>query len=257
MAMADSTRYARHLALAEVGAAGQARLAAARMLIVGLGGLGCPAAQYLAAGGVGTLLLNDFDRVDLSNLPRQILFGPGDVGRLKVDAAADALRRLNPETAIEQLPERLEDAALAGAVARADLVLDCTDNFTTRLAINRAVVGAGKPLVSGAALRLEGQIAVFGNGPGEACYRCLYSEADEMLGNCAGNGVLAPVPGVIGCLMAVEAMLLAIRGVSAQNGELRLWDALTGSWQSIRLAPDPACPVCSNSGNLVSDTKFT
>lgn len=247
--MADSSRYARHVALAEVGAAGQARLAAARMLIVGLGGLGCPAAQYLAAAGVGSLVLNDFDRVDVSNLPRQILFGPDDVGELKVDAAAKALGRLNPDVAIERLPERLDDAGFAAAVARADLVLDCTDNFTVRLAINRAAVAAGKPLVSGAALRFEGQIVVFGNGPGEACYRCLYSEADEMLGNCVGNGVLAPVPGVIGCLMAIEAMLLTIRGRSALNGNLKLWDALSGSWQSIRLARDPACPVCTPPAN--------
>jgi len=242
--MTEPDRYARHVALAEVGAEGQARLAAARMLVVGLGGLGCPAAQYLASSGVGSLVLNDFDTVDVSNLPRQILFSAADIERPKVDAAADALRRLNPAVDVECLAERLSSEALTEAVARVDVVLDCTDNFTTRLAINRAAVAASKPLVSGAALRLEGQIAVFENAPGGACYRCLYSEDDEMLGSCEGNGVLAPVPGVIGCLMAVEALLLVIRGGSRQNGRLRLWDAVTGEWQSIALAPNPDCPVC-------------
>jgi molybdopterin/thiamine biosynthesis adenylyltransferase len=242
--MADAERYARHVALPEIGSAGQERLAHSTMLLVGLGGLGCPAAQYLASSGVGRLLLNDYDRVDRSNLPRQVLFDEADVGRLKVEAAAVSLARLNPSIAIETLPERLDDAALATAAAGADIVLDCVDNFATRLAINRAAVTARKPLVSGAALRFEGQIAVFENRSGEPCYRCLYSDDDELLGNCEGNGVLAPVPGVIGSLMAVEAIVLAVTGHSAQNSRLRIWDALSGDWQSIRLARDPACPVC-------------
>ena len=242
--MIDRERYARHIALAEVGAEGQERLAAARMLIVGLGGLGCPAALYLASSGIGRLALNDYDRVDRSNLPRQILFGESDVGRLKVEAAAAALERVNPEIEIEPAPERLTDEGLAAAAARADVVLDCTDNFGTRLAINRAAVAAAKPLVTGAALRFEGQIAVFGNGPGEPCYRCLYSDDDELLGDCAGNGVLAPVPGVIGSLMAIEAMRIAMTGRSEQNGRLRLWDAISGEWQTIELVRNPDCPVC-------------
>jgi adenylyltransferase/sulfurtransferase len=243
--MADQERYARHIALAEVGVAGQAKLSAATMLIVGIGGLGCPAAQYLASSGVGTLLLNDFDRVDLSNLPRQILFSAADIGLPKVTAAAAALERLNPSVTVETLNERLTDAALAAAVARADVVLDCTDNFGARLAINRAAVQAAKPLVSGAALRFEGQLSVFENGAGEPCYRCLYSDDDELLGDYAGNGVLAPIPGVIGALMASEALQLVIAGHSALNGQLKLWDAISGSWQTIRLQPNPACPVCS------------
>jgi len=244
-AMVDRERFARHLALPEVGVDGQARLARATILIIGLGGLGCPAAQYLASSGIGRLLLNDFDRVDRSNLPRQILYGDDDVGQRKVDAAAARLARLNPAAAIEALPDRLDEAALAAQVARADCVLDCTDNFATRLAINRAAVANGRPLVSGAALRFEGQLAVFENRPGDSCYRCLYSEDDELLGNCAGNGVLAPVPGVIGTLMAVEALQLVLTGHSARNGVLGIWDALSGAWQSIRLARDPACPVCN------------
>jgi molybdopterin/thiamine biosynthesis adenylyltransferase len=240
----DRTRFARHVALGEVGAEGQAKLEAARMLVVGLGGLGCPAAQYLATSGVGALVLNDFDRVDLSNLPRQVLFGETDVGSLKVEAAAAALRRLRSEIETECLPERLDDDALTAAAASVDIVLDCTDNFATRLGINRACVATGKPLVSGAALRFEGQITVFGGGPNDPCYRCVYSEEDELLGDCAGNGVLAPVPGVIGTLMAVEAMKIAILGQSALAGALLLWDALSGAWQSIDLAKDPDCPVC-------------
>lgn len=193
---------------------------------------------------MGRLLLNDFDRVDRSNLPRQILFCDDDIGQLKVEAAATALERLNPSAEIETWPERLNDETFARAVARADIVLDCTDNFSTRLAINRAAVAAGKPLVTGAALRLEGQIAVFEQGEGEPCYRCVYSDDDELLGDCAGNGVLAPVPGVIGCMMAVAAIQIAVTGHSALNCSLRLWDALSGTWQTIALARDPECPVC-------------
>jgi len=242
--MTVSERYARHVALREFGEEGQSRLGQARMLIVGLGGLGCPAAQYLASSGVGALILNDYDRVDLSNLPRQILYAEADVGALKVDAAARSLQRLNADVAIDRLPERLDAAALERAAAAADIVLDCTDNFGTRLAINQACVAAGKPLVSGAALRVEGQLAVFGAGAGDACYRCVYSDDDELLGDCAGNGVLAPVPGVIGCLMAVEAMKLAMLGETAMTGVLLLWDAIAAGWQSIQLTQDPDCPVC-------------
>jgi adenylyltransferase/sulfurtransferase len=238
------TRYARHVALAGVGEAGQARIAACRVLVVGLGGLGCPAAEYLASSGVKSLALNDFDRVEESNLPRQILFDAGDVGELKAIAAAKRLRALNPDVAVNALPERLDDAGLAAAAAHADVVLDCTDNFTTRLAVNRACVAAGVPLVSGAALRFEGQIVVFENRGGGPCYRCLYDDEDEWLGDCRGNGVLAPVPGVIGTLMAVETLQLAVRGHAPLAARLLLWDASYGSWQSVAIKADPACPVC-------------
>jgi adenylyltransferase/sulfurtransferase len=234
--MTASSRYARHITLPEVGREGQARVAASRMLIVGLGGLGCPAAQYLAGAGVGKLVLNDFDRVDDSNLPRQILFGEADVGSLKVEAAKAALQRLNAAVEIEALSERLGDSGLQRAAEGVDIVLDCTDNFGTRLAINRACVASAKPLVSGAALRFEGQIGVFGHGPDQPCYRCIYSEDDELLGDCAGNGVLAPVPGVIGCLMAVEALRLAFSDQSALAGVLKLWDAISsGARVAVRL----------------------
>lgn len=250
--MTNPGRYARQIALTELGAEGQARLGAARMLIVGLGGLGCPAAQYLAGSGVGHLILNDFDRVDLSNLPRQILFGDDAIGSLKTEAAAATLRRLNPEVSLELIADRLDEAGLARAAAGADVVLDCTDNFGTRLAINRACVAAGRPLVTGAALRLEGQLAVFANRPGEPCYRCLYSEDDEMLGDCAGNGVLAPVPGIIGAMMAVEAIKLAALGTTGMSGRLLIFDAMSVSWQSLTLRQDPACPVCGQRGVAVN-----
>jgi adenylyltransferase/sulfurtransferase len=239
-----SKRYARQVALADVGEAGQARIGAGSALIVGLGGLGCPAAQFLATSGIGRLVLNDFDRIDETNLPRQILYTAGDVGKLKVEAAAARLRALNPSVAVTTLAERLDGHALAAAVASVDVVLDGSDNFATRFAVNRACVAQRKPLVSGAAVRLEGQVAVFQNRAGEPCYSCLYGDEDEWLGDCQGNGVLAPVPGVIGTLMAIEALKLLLGWESALHGRLLLWDAKRGEWQNVALAQDPACEVC-------------
>jgi len=237
-------RYARQVALADVGEVGQGRINAGSALIVGLGGLGCPAAQFLATSGIGRLVLNDFDRVDETNLPRQILFTAEDVGKLKVEAAAARLRALNPNVAVTMLAERLDERALAAAIAKVDVVLDGSDNFATRFAVNRACVAQRKPLVSGAAVRLEGQIAVFPNRPGEPCYSCLYDDEDEWLGDCQGNGVLAPVPGVIGTLMAIEALKLLLGWDSALHGRLLLWDAKRGEWQSVKLEQDPDCEVC-------------
>jgi len=239
-----SKRYARQVALADVGEAGQARLGAGSALIVGLGGLGCPAAQFLATSGIGRLVLNDFDRVDETNLPRQILYTAEDVGKLKVEAAAARLRALNPGVAVTTLAERLDERALAAAIASVDVVLDGSDNFATRFAVNRTCVAQRKPLVSGAAVRLEGQIAVFPNRAGEPCYSCLYDDEDEWLGDCQGNGVLAPVPGVIGTLMAAEALKLLLGWASALHGRLLLWDAKRGEWQSVALKQDPDCEIC-------------
>lgn len=242
--MIDEVRFARQLALPEIGPAGQARLADTTALIVGLGGLGCPAAIYLAGAGVGTLLLNDFDSVDTSNLPRQILFTADDVGRAKVAAAIAQLERLSPATTLVGLEQRLDADGLAAAVARADVVLDATDNFATRLAVNAACVAARTPLVSGAAVRLEGQAAVFQNRGGGPCYRCVYDDEDEWLGDCRGNGVLAPVPGVIGSLMAVEAISVALGNPAGLDGRMLLWDARAGEFRVVGLKPNPACPVC-------------
>jgi adenylyltransferase/sulfurtransferase len=211
-----------------------------------MGGLGCPAALFLATSGVGRLVLNDFDRVDPSNLPRQILYAPADIGLLKVEAASRRLTALNPEVRVTALAERLDQSTLSRVVAEADVVLDGSDNFATRFAVNRACVAQRKPLVAGAAVRLEGQLAVFLNRGGDApCYACLYNDEDEWLGNCQGNGVLAPVPGVIGTLMAEEAMKLVLGWDSALHHRLLLWDAKRGDWQSVALRRDPNCTVCA------------
>ena len=239
-----STRDARHIALSDVGASGQARISAGRILIVGLGGLGCPASQYLASSGVGGLILNDFDRVDESNLPRQILIGPTDVGSLKVDAAKASLATLNPAIEIRTIPERLAPEDLESEIAAASLVLDCSDNFATRLAVNRGSVRQRTPLVFGAAIRFEGQIGIFPNDASGPCYRCLYDDEDEWLGSCQGNGVLAPVPGVIGALMAVEALKLLLGIESTLSNRVLIWDAKSGDWQSVGVNVSRECPEC-------------
>jgi len=242
--MSPAPRYARHVALPEIGEAGQARIAQAQVLLIGLGGLGCPAAQCLAASGVGTLALNDFDRVDETNLPRQTLYGPEDVGELKVEVARDRLQTLNPALQLRCLPERLDARVLEAEVGAAAVVLDGTDNFATRLAVNRAAVRTGVPLVCGAAVRFEGQLAVFGNGGQGPCYRCLYDDEDEWLGNCQGNGVLAPVPGVVGLLMALETLKLLAGVGSSQDSRLLLWDAKSGDWRDVAIRVNPHCPDC-------------
>ncbi|MCC5858688.1 MAG: molybdopterin-synthase adenylyltransferase MoeB [Ectothiorhodospiraceae bacterium] len=240
-------RYSRQIMLPEVDMEGQQKLAAARVLIVGMGGLGSPAAMYLAAGGVGQLVLADDDLVELSNLQRQIVHGSSDIGRPKVESAAARLRELNPDTRITTLQHRLDQDALIQQLLQVDLVLDGTDNFTTRFAINAACVAAGRPLVSGAAIRLEGQIAVFRPDlPDHPCYACLFppgTTEDQRL-NCSENGVLAPVVGVIGSLQAVEAMRLITGFGPDTTTWLTLWDARTGDWQRVRVPKDPGCPVC-------------
>ena len=242
----DTLRYARQIVLPEVGDAGQGRLAAARVLIVGLGGLGCPAAQLLACSGVGRLWLNDFDTVDASNLPRQILYTPADVGQAKTAAAAARLLELNPATVIEQVRQRLSVAEFRELLERIDVVLDGTDNFAARFALSDACVQTRTPLVSGAAIRLEGQVAVFrndGNGP---CYRCIYDETDEWLGDCQGNGVLAPVTATIGAVMALETLKLLL-GLDQREPVLQLWDARSGEWNRVALRRNPNCAACSGS----------
>ena len=240
-----SLRYSRHLALPDFGAAGQEKLAHARVLIVGLGGLGSPAALYLAAAGVGTLVLNDFDRVDLSNLQRQILYANADIGTAKTTAAAGTLNALNPDCRLELLDRRLDATELQAAIKNVNVVLDGSDNFGTRFAVNAACVGARKPLISGAAIRYQGQLTVFdARNSSSPCYACLYPESGEALENCRSNGILAPLAGVIGSLMAVEAIKL-ITGIG-QPLMGRLWrlDAVTSESSISQLQRDPACPVC-------------
>jgi molybdopterin-synthase adenylyltransferase len=245
MSAGADSRYCRQIALPQLGTAGQQRLAQASALVIGLGGLGCPAALYLARCGVGRITLNDFDRVDESNLPRQILFSSADCGRNKAEAAAE---RLAIDTAIQlqALPERLDASALHDAMTTADVVLDATDNFASRWLINRACVAARKPLVSGAAIRFEGQVAVFRHDrPGGPCYRCLYDEEDENLEHCAGQGILAPVAGAIGSLMATEALKILAGIDSGLAGKLWAHDLLAGTSRTIAIRRRADCPACS------------
>lgn len=238
------SRHARHLALAQVGADGQARIGASSALLIGVGGLGCAAASYLVASGVGHVILCDFDTVDETNLGRQTIYEPGDVGKQKATVAAMRFAAINPDIKITAIIERMDDDALAKAVAGADIVLDGSDNFATRFQVNDACVAASRCLVSGAAIRLEGQLAVFGpDFDTSPCYRCLYQEKDESLENCAGNGVLAAVPGVIGTLMAVEA-LKYLAGLDSPRGRLSLYDAASGDFRSVAISKRSDCPAC-------------
>ena len=232
------------MALAQVGAQGQERIAAASALVVGVGGLGCAAATYLASAGVGQLFLADFDTVDATNLGRQVLFDPGDIGEAKAAVAADKLAQQNPAIRVRPITERLDNAALRAAVAKAAVVLDCTDNFATRFQVNDACVAGGRCLVSGSAIRFEGQLAVFGpDYEVSPCYRCLYTEADESLLDCAGNGVFAPVPGVIGTMMAVEALKF-LAGLDSPRGTLRLYEGDSGRFHSVKIPKRADCPAC-------------
>lgn len=243
--MNDLLRYARHIALPQFGAQGQARLAQSSALIVGLGGLGSVASLYLANAGIGQLLINDFDRVDASNLPRQLLFRGSDIGVFKTDATAAQLREANPSVRITSLNQQLDVKALKAAALNCDVVLDCTDNFRTRLLINETCVATRKPLVSGAAIRFQGQIAVFPNLGTGPCYRCLYSDEDENFESCAGQGILAPVAGTVGAIQATEALKLLIGLDSGLCDRLWVYDGLSGATRSVAIQRNPDCPVCS------------
>jgi adenylyltransferase/sulfurtransferase len=240
-------RYSRHILLPELGVEGQQKLLAARALVLGAGGLGSPAAMYLAAAGVGTIALADGDTVDLTNLQRQVLHTTAAVGRPKVESGRQTLCALNPEIRVIALAERLQGEALAREVAAADVVLDCSDNFATRHAVNRACLRHRKPLVSGAAIRFDGQLAVFDlRRPDSACYACLFpedAETEEL--RCAVTGVFAPLTGMIGTLQAGEALKLIAGTGTTLAGQLLVVDALNAQWRQIRLARDPGCAACA------------
>ena len=244
--MSGGERYARQQILPQLGGAGMARLRAAEVLIIGLGGLGAPASLYLAGAGVGRLVLCDFDRVARSNLHRQVIFRDADIGRDKTEAAAEALRALNPDCQVQTLAGPLDGAALVRAAARADVVLDCTDNFPSRFAINRACVAARRPLVSGAAIRFEGQLAVFDLAGEGACYACLFPASGDEQESCQEAGVLGPVVGTVGTRQALAALKL-ILGLEQATGCLWTWDALTDEARQLRIRRDPNCPVCARS----------
>ena len=238
-------RYSRHILLPEIDLAGQERLLGARILIIGLGGLGSPAAMYLAAAGTGHLVLVDFDEVELSNLQRQIIHTSSDLNRLKVESARDRVVALNPETTVTTVGTRLGVAELDAQVGAADVVVDASDNFSTRFAINKACHGTGTPLVSGAALRFAGQVTVFLPGQESSpCYRCLYSDEPDEEERCADTGVVAPLLGVIGSVQAMEALKLVTQIGESLCGWLLVLDALTMEWRKIALNRDPDCSVC-------------
>ncbi|MFT0181599.1 molybdopterin-synthase adenylyltransferase MoeB [Pseudomonas sp. Snoq117.2] len=238
-------RYSRQILLAQVDIAGQLRLKDAKVLIVGLGGLGSPVALYLAAAGVGELHLADFDRVDLSNLQRQVLHDESRIGQGKVDSALQRLAALNSEVRLVPWREALDADSLAARVAAVDLVLDCSDNFTTRAAVNAACVAQGRPLVSGAAIRLEGQLSVFDPRRADSpCYHCLYGEGSEAELSCSEAGVLGPVVGLVGSLQALEALKLLAGFGEPLVGRLLLVDAAGSRFRELRVKRDPGCPVC-------------
>lgn len=235
-------RYARHLVLAEVGGPGQQALKRARIGIVGLGGVGSPAALYLAAAGVGTLVLIDDDTVAVSNLQRQVLFQTGDVGRGKVEAGAEHLSALNPHVEVRAVPVRLSSDNAVETLAGCDVVIDGTDDFETRFAVNAACLASATVLVSGALGRWSGQVAVF---QGQPCYRCLVPEAPPDAETCARVGVVGALAGVVGAMTALEAIKVVTGAGQALTGRLMLYDGLAGTSRVVAIAADPHCPACS------------
>lgn len=238
-------RYSRQIMLAEVDIDGQQAWLNSRVLIIGAGGLGSPVSMYLAAAGIGTLVLVDDDEVDLSNLQRQIVHTTERIGMSKVESAKQSLLALNPTITVETIDRRLDETELAAQVEQADLVVDCTDNFSTRFALNRACVAHQTPLVSGAAIRTEGQVAVYDpRHPDSPCYQCLYKEGDDEALTCSESGVLAPLVGIIGSVQAMEALKVLASIGTPLVGKLLLLDGLRMDWRSLKLRKDPACPVC-------------
>jgi len=239
-------RYSRHILLSEVGIEGQEALQRSHALVIGAGGLGSPAALYLATAGVGKITLADNDTVDLTNLQRQVLHQTDSVGTPKALSGKSTIARYNPEIEVIALQERAEGELLDRLVAGADVVLDCCDNFATRHAVNRACVKFNKPLVSGAAIRFDGQVSVFDlRDPEAPCYHCLFPEGQDLEElRCAVTGVFAPLTGIIGTVQAAETLKLLMGIGESLSGRLLLLDAMAMDWRSIKLARDPACPVC-------------
>lgn len=241
------TRYSRHILLPQFDLQGQQRLLESRVFLVGLGGLGSPAALYLAASGIGQLVLNDDDHVELANLQRQIIHSTPNIGQLKTDSAAASLQPLNPDCHITTISQRLDKIALATHIKQADIVIDASDNFATRFVLNELCVKHQTPLLSGAAIRFAGQVALFCNDSSGPCYRCLYpDDAHEEPGSCSDSGVFAPLVGIIGATLAAEAVKLLAGVGHSLNGHILILDALTMQWRTLRLPKDPACPVCAD-----------
>jgi molybdopterin/thiamine biosynthesis adenylyltransferase len=241
-------RYARHILLDEFGIESQEKLLAARVLVIGAGGLGSPAALYLASAGVGQIVLADDDTIELSNLQRQILHTDARIGARKAESGRQTMLALNPDIVVEVRTTRMEAEDLRAEIATVDVVLDCTDNFATRHAVNKACVEYRKPLVSGAAIRFDGQISVFDPRDAEApCYHCLFPEADDVEAlNCATTGVFAPLVGIIGSMQAAEAIKVVAGIGKTLKGRLLMLDAFDMQWHSVRVKRDPACQVCAS-----------
>lgn len=240
-------RYNRHIMLPQIDVSGQQKLHDAHVIIFGMGGLGSPAAMYLASAGIGELTLVDPDTVELTNLQRQIIHHNDNIGDAKVSSARNNLHQINPEPKITTIQSKLDAQALLDKIKHVDVVIDATDNFESRFAINQACVTQKKPLVSGAAIRFEGHISVFDQRQQSSpCYRCLYSESGEENETCSENGILAPVVGIIGSMQALEAIKIICDIGETLTGRLLLLDALSLQWRSMNFKKDPNCPVCSS-----------
>lgn len=238
-------RYSRQIMLPQLDFEGQEKLLASRVLVIGMGGLGSPVAMYLATAGIGHIVIVDDDTVELSNLQRQIAHGTKDIGINKVDSAKQTILNLNPETKVTCFNKRLGKEELGNEVTAANIVVDATDNFTSRFQLNALCVKNKTPLISGAAIRMEGQVSVFNKTPSSPCYRCLYKDEGELDATCSNNGVLSPVVGIIGSIQANETIKVLLDIGECLDGKLLMLDALQMEWRTLKLKKDPACPVCN------------
>lgn len=240
----DDSRYSRQTKLAQIGAEGQQKISNSRVLIIGMGGLGSPAALYLASAGVGHLLISDFDVVEESNLQRQVIHRHDSIGELKTHSAKRSIEAINPDCQVTTIDHQLQDKELLQQIQQADIVLDCSDNFPTRFAVNRYCVQTGTPLVSAAAIRLEGQIMSYIPDADGPCYQCLYGEQYQEAQTCEMEGVLGPVVGVMGTMQALYALLIIVGKTESIKGQLMLFDALNMHWQPMQLPKKTDCAVC-------------
>ena len=240
-------RYNRQIKLPQVGEIGQENLLESRILIIGMGGLGSPVSMYLAAAGVGQLVLADYDQVDTSNLQRQIVHSHANIGELKATSARDTLLRLNPAASVDALNYELDDEELSEQIAQADVVVDCTDNFPSRFELNRVSLTTGTPVVSGAAIRWEGQVSTFiPKNPDSPCYQCLYPDTGIEAATCANEGVVAPIVGVVGTTQALETLNVLLKTGSGLCGRLLVLDGIAMEWQTISLPRNENCPACQD-----------
>ncbi len=246
MTPSDESRYNRQIKLPQIGEDGQQKIINSTILIIGMGGLGSPAAMYLGAAGIGHLIISDFDVVEESNLQRQIIHQTKNVGDLKAHSARQTLLDINPDCQVEMIDRVLDDTELEQVICKSDIVLDCSDNFPTRFAVNRFCVQTQTPLVSAAAIRLEGQILSYIPGAANPCYQCLYSGEYENAQTCEMEGVLGPVVGVMGTLQALQALLILTGHHDEISGKLLLFDGLNMQWQQVQIPKNPDCPICSS-----------